>query len=549
MLVYFQGASIPKQLDSRILSLKSGKITYHLEKEITEEFFEPLNPKMIFLIASISRGNLSELNFKENTSKILELRQRIYNTKVFEVSDLSQEVDCEKINKLFKSETVALFDRDQYQIYFSKDISSRTKAEILSKYLFNNTSIISEVELILFFKEIEDLKKEFYTDDFESFRSSWDPYYYQKFEAFQKDILCKFGVVDITDSRWFIYSDSHRSEFLIDIFNSGKLQSLEDAIQSVKNSYQDEFNDFEIYLDWELDYKRIAEAICILKSIPEDKYDFSSSELINELNDISVKIGQEARLNEIEHILQKILISEGNRVTTEQKNNTELGLKVDRIFNQFLIQKSLKESSFEAEGSPNPEQSQMKKIKLIFQGKSVESECHESLETIGSNGEEQVLKYFIDEFLKLSELKRAGGINKVYEVIKEKLKNDSLNRYREDCLRVVSLDDELRKALIPLFYITMHHKYSFFDLIVYKTDIPTLIEVKSTKSTSNNSFIISISEVEAALQEPNYEIIRVTPEEMIFMGNPIKNLNEALDRITGENYSIKSQSFKFGFKR
>ncbi|MBL0031091.1 MAG: DUF3883 domain-containing protein [Bacteroidetes bacterium] len=68
----------------------------------------------------------------------------------------------------------------------------------------------------------------------------------------------------------------------------------------------------------------------------------------------------------------------------------------------------------------------------------------------------------------------------------------------------------------------MHHKFSYFDLIAYENHSPIIVEVKTTSSLNNDSFYISVAEVNEALKEPNYQIVRVTPNEIIFMGNPIK---------------------------
>ena len=109
--------------------------------------------------------------------------------------------------------------------------------------------------------------------------------------------------------------------------------------------------------------------------------------------------------------------------------------------------------------------------------------------------------------------------------------------------------NKLKKALIPFFYLTLHHQFSYFDLIVYKDDTPYVVEVKTTNNSNNNAFYISLAEVNEARKEPNYEIVRVTPTEILFMGNPIKDLDNKITGVQGRNYKLIPRTFKFEFSQ
>lgn len=78
---------------------------------------------------------------------------------------------------------------------------------------------------------------------------------------------------------------------------------------------------------------------------------------------------------------------------------------------------------------------------------------------------------------------------------------------------------------------------------------PVIVEVKTTQNNNSQSFYISSAEVEGAIGEPNYELVRVTPSEIIFMGNPIKELGNKLTSISGVNYKLIPRNYKFEFTK
>jgi hypothetical protein len=93
----------------------------------------------------------------------------------------------------------------------------------------------------------------------------------------------------------------------------------------------------------------------------------------------------------------------------------------------------------------------------------------------------------------------------------------------------------------------MHYKYSYFDLIAYKNNNPVLVEVKTTNGANNNRFFLSIAEVNAARTNENYEIVRVAPDSITFMGNPIKSMEEKIELVKGEKFSLIPRNYEFRF--
>ena len=91
----------------------------------------------------------------------------------------------------------------------------------------------------------------------------------------------------------------------------------------------------------------------------------------------------------------------------------------------------------------------------------------------------------------------------------------------------------------------MHYKFSSFDLIGYKDSKPILVEVKTTHSENNNNFFISIAEVNIATGNIDYEIVRVTPSSIHFIGNPIKMVEDKITAIKADTFSLIPRNYEF----
>jgi len=93
----------------------------------------------------------------------------------------------------------------------------------------------------------------------------------------------------------------------------------------------------------------------------------------------------------------------------------------------------------------------------------------------------------------------------------------------------------------------MHYKYSYFDIIAYKNGRPVIVEVKTTNGFNNNRFYLSIAEVNAARTNKNYEIVRVSPESIRFLGNPIRSLEGMIDLLKTDTFSLMPRNYEFNF--
>lgn len=551
LLNYFNGNDLPDELKKRKVTLSEGDIKANDKKEITTEFKDLLNSRMHYLLSAISNTNLSELNYKENSSRIKEIYELLDGCQVFECKKLSRDLICIEADLNFDNISDALCDRIEKKIYFKENCSKKNKAEVIAKYFFNNTSIASELELILFFKDLSELEVDFTKEDLSLFRKLWIKDYDKIFKEFQKEILN--GYIDEAadfPQNWYSYNKSDKSNIILKLYNENKLNDLEQKIDILKLRYENMFDDFKLDIDYSLNDTVISKMISFLESLETEK----NKDLINELKDLSKCIGIENRITEIE----RLLIEKYQYQSNVGLNDNEIGLtnqkldferKVSQILYKLPQINSFITETFSAKGVVKTESLTFRSKRLIFQGKGSTPDNEKYLEDTGATGEVQVLGYYIGEFLLLSVDKRVNAINQIYDVISKKLGDNSHLAFKEECLRNIEDDENLRKALIPYMYIALNHKFAYLDLVAYKNGKPTIVEVKTTQNNNNNSFYISKSEVDEAREEPYYEIIRVTQTEIIFMGNPIKELGDKLILASGDNYKLIPRNFKFEFSK
>jgi hypothetical protein len=89
--------------------------------------------------------------------------------------------------------------------------------------------------------------------------------------------------------------------------------------------------------------------------------------------------------------------------------------------------------------------------------------------------------------------------------------------FYKQCIQTVDHGDELRKALIPFFYIMLPYKFTYIDMFVWSgNNRPFMVELKTTRYSGNNTFKISSSEINAALANENYMIVRVSLDAINF---------------------------------
>jgi len=385
------------------------------------------------------------------------------------------------------------------------------------------------------------LLKEYEQEDIDSIMSGWLPGYSEKFASFQQEILDLFGMQEEIVPVWYNYHTGNRSKILIKVEQDGKLNLLDQVVKKVKlkDEYKDYFESFSI----KINRTHIEKQASRLLSMLENKTD---STINSEIENLSRRLGSEKRLAEIE---QEILTRypELQQVTSTpkiSKKQKELALKnkVQSILDKLPDMKQKAVNTIDLDGSYSNEQIPNQTKKLIFKGTALPNK--KALETMGASGEEEVLLLCINEFILMTDVKeRKKAIDEIYELLRKKVGDDSLAIYKDKCLNVIEDDIALQKALIPFFYVTMHHKFSYFDLIVYYENKPTLVEVKTT--TNRKNFFISAAEINLACGEDNYLIVRVTNDSINFLGNPIKEIEDSILFVKGDKFSLKPTGYEF----
>lgn len=547
VLCYFGNQNLPDYLKHFIVVPKKGEILI-ANKKININIKEEVEDKILYILLSISYSRNSEINYLDDDRDLQEIQKKIESLTIIEGNNLEQKIFF-KTDFVVSNKMYAFGGKKSEELYYEIDCNKKQIATGLSEFLFNNTSISESIELILFHKTCEDLKNEFDINDIEIIQKKWKKDYNKTFNSFQKKILSFFNVNQIKDEKWYIYNSSHKSDFLITVDINNQLQNLKEIIleQKSQKEFEGYFDTFNLEIDLNGIYERVSKIKLQLDLIEND----SKKEIQNEIDKLNLKLGCESEIEKIENKIKLLNFEQdasidNNKIETK-KQELVLEDRIDNIFNSMttLPSKTIEETILE--GSTKSLALLAKVKKTIFQNNGSNCQNNQDLEIMGASGEERVLYYFIQEFLKLNKEHRLKGINAVYNVLIRMLNKYPMEKYKSKCIEVIENDEELKKALIPLFYVAMHHKYSFFDLIVYKDDQPTLIEVKTTYTENNNKFFLSTAEVDAARGLINYEIVRDTPSSMIFLGNPIKLVEANLASIVGNNFTLTPRNYEFKF--
>ena len=545
ILCYYTGIDVPEYLKDKMATLKKGKINFDMIQHQKENLKERIEQRIVYLLISISHSKNSVKNYLDDNIDLGEIPKRLDRLEIIEVNQLQQEIIFNEIS-IPTQKDFAIDESDPGKIYFKSGASNIDKAQCIAEYLFNNSSIKELVELIVFYKENDDLKRSVENVDFEIINKKWKVDYAQKFVQFENEILSHFGNI-LIDEKWYIYNDKHRSTILIDLDNSGKLNELYQVVNSLKmkDEYQGYFDNFEIEID------RNEIEILAAKLISFLKIKDGMDELIQQIYKLSIQLGVENKLKKIENEIE-IEYDEykGFKSGKESLIAKEIRFdsKINEIFGKIGNNNSKKINSVTCNGNTVSAISiPINSKKIIFQQNGFGNNNVENLEIIGASGEEEVLIYFIHEFIKLSTEERRIGIDAVYKEVKAKTGNDLLLKYKDKCITVIDNDEDLKKALIPLFYITMHYKFSYFDIIAYQNKRSIIVEVKTTNGINNNRFFLSIAEVNAARTFENYEIVRVSPDSLRFLGNPIKSLEGKIELLKAETFSLTPRNYEFNF--
>lgn len=544
VLCFFNGKEVPDQLKNHLIDISTKGVEINNEQDITSDFKSELEPLIPFILIELSylNASISEKDYINNLEQVSEFQSKWNQLSIIQGDKLSVVLEYQKEEEHIKLEQSHSYH--ETSLYLDNSISKSQQAHAIAKHIFNVGSLSAKIELILFHKKSEELREEYNSNEVELITSRWLPNYDEKFQTFQSEILRQLGISDYTD-HWYVYNESNRSEILIRLEKQEKINQLIQVVSDlrVKEEYLGYFDHFRIQIDRSHIESKASELILLLEK------NHSVSEYISQLKALSKRLGIEEELDKLEDKIYKEYPElEPSKIHEKEKMDKEAELKrnnrIDNIYSQFNSKDEKQVEDFQCEGDVKTVPIPAKKKKIVFKGNTAENTEH--LETLGATGEEEVLIYFINQFIKIPNPNdRKNGIELVYALLQKKIGDDTHEVYKEACLKAISDNDDnaLKKALIPFFYVTMHYKFAYFDLIVYHENKATLVEVKTTNK--NKKFYLSIAEVDAARNFDNYLLVRNTADGIYFLGNPIKDVEDKITGISGDNFSLKPRGYEF----
>ncbi|MFZ3576177.1 protein NO VEIN domain-containing protein [Tenacibaculum finnmarkense] len=539
ILGYYLGKS--SIVKDKTITPTKGEIKF-LEKTEDIDIKNTILERLPFILINLSHSKNSEVNYLSEETNLSNLQIRFEKTSIYKCASLEQSMDY---SPLGHDMSLKAYAYNNNELFLSERATSSQRAQAICDYFFNNLNIKDQVELILFHKNLDNLKKETDSNELDRINRKWKPNYQEKFIAFQKDVLSIYGLKLEGNEAWYTYSKEHRNEFLIKLDENEKLSELESTINKLKNKYEGYFDTFKL----EIDYTHINNDIILLTDY------YKSARCRNELKtnlEILIKKGQKKVLG-IEPQIEK-LKGECPEIVKTSTSKEVLSSKIDELHSIQDIEdiykkiktenkKQIKQNNLDTSNKNNSE-IEINPKQIIFQGGSDSSKNGNNLEVTGASGEVEVLICLINDFIKLDIEDRKKGLEAIKIELHNHTKNNSFDEFAERCLGVVKDDDKLSKALIPLLYVAKKYKYANFDLITYKNNKATLIEVKTTNSIKNKRFFISIAEVNTARRHLNYEIVRVTPQAIIFIGNPIKKIDQNILEIKTTGFTLKPRNYE-----
>lgn len=540
LLCFFNGNEVPDGLKYLFIELNIKDVEINNQQDISEDFRASYEALIPFVLAEISYLNsrISEKDYIKNIDEIKSFQRYWNSITVISGDKLSILVEYQKDSEpLYLSQSYCFHDK---KLYFDNSISVSQKSEAIAKSIFNIGSLSAKIELIFFHKKPEDIKTEYNQEDINEIKKIWLPDYYKKFEAFQKLILEHFNYLYVENDLWYVYNDSHRSELLITLDSQNRLNELIQFVNDFKENedLREYFEGFNLEIDRSYIESKAGEILALNEALD------CNENIEIEVKKLSKRLGSEFRLNTIFNELQEKNPESQNKNIAVQKSekqkDIELNNRIDDILNKIPIQTSKEVQTLDLSGESVSQPIPIKKKKVIYKGEQLPD--NKILETLGASGEEEVLLFFINEFISNEKINRVDAINQVYELLKEKIGDDSLKKFKDNCIKEINDNEKLRRALIPFFYVTIHHKFSFFDLIVFYENEPTLVEVKTT--SNSKTFYLSIAEVEAARGKHNYIIVRNTSDCIYLLGNPIKSVEKELTYIKGDKFTLKARNYE-----
>ena len=541
ILAYYSGKSdLPPHL--KVIKPEKGDITF-FKKEEDNALKDRIKEKIYYILLTLSNSNHTSLDFLAEDSKLDELQQRFESLSIYQCEYLYQELQYGDIGS-DKSSRSYVVDNDHPNLYLSNLSTTTQKTKGICEFLFSNTSVSDQIELILFHKKDMELIKEYDKTELELIKRKWKPDYEEKFNEFQLKVLEPY-LIQIGDNlNWYRYDENNR--FLIELSENDKIDELQIRINTIKENYGDYFENFDLIID----YIHINHLFVKLKSY------FDSNQYEEELNTVFLSLAERVNKkqlgleNELKSLLEKvssinIVHEQNNEISAEEVHKLERTQEIENIYkkinngNKTIYDINLGNDEI-ASSIINP-----LTRKIFFNGEWSSTSSNSELEITGATGEVDVLILLIKEFIFLNKDERENALRSIIEELKKHLRDTTVfDGYADECINNLNDDDKLSKSLISLFYIAREYKYANFDLIGYRNGKPTIIEVKTTKNRVSSRFFISKAEIETALKYENYELVRVTNDSIYFMGNPFNKIKDNYVELEVNGLKLTPQKYE-----
>jgi hypothetical protein len=541
-------------LRGKILTFSEQRLRVTGGKDMTAHFRELLENRMFYLLLEISRTGLAA-DYFENPPRITELAQRLSFLKFEKVDKIQREISSEYFNEPILDDR--RFDTEGNRLYLLKELGYTGQAEAIARELFHNAQLAQTIELVLFLRPESSLEHEAQKHqglELELFQKNWITGFRQRFTKFIKKIMDAYGAdYPAGDPNWYRFNRSHQSKLIQEASDKGTLPILKEIIAVERVRFdKGVFAYFRLEIEENMYDGAIARLQLMLESLEGDE----AVRLKKLLPLLVGKLGIERKLAELEASIrlaypEAFSVPVSGQALQGQTEQVAVDANIEQIFQSIQNLKEKQQHNFTAANDQAVKAVPVKIKKVIFQGTSIPGEGRE---VTGASGEVDVLFLMIQHFLTLqTATERRRALKSVHQLILEKSQKEAgtiarHTAYYQSCLKHLTDDAALTKALIPFYYITLHHKFAFVDLFAWYEGLAMMIEVKSTISAGKNDFTISGTEVNEARATENYMIVRVTSDAIIFLGNPIYQIRDQLTQVNGSNFEIVPTAYNFKFR-
>jgi hypothetical protein len=542
-------------LRGKVLTFKEQRLEVGGVENATPYFRELLEDRMFYLLLEIQRTGVAT-DYFQNPRRIGELAQKLGILKFEKADSIQREISSEYFNEPILDQR--RYDSDGERLYLLKELGFAGQAEALALEFFENAQLAQTIELVLFLRPLSSLEQAAQKHqglELEIFQTNWIMGFRQRFTKFVKKITDAFGVPYPTgDPNWYRYNKSHQSKLIQEASNNGRLRELKEIIAVERVRFE---KGVFAYFRLEIEENMYDDAIAKLRLILQPLVGEAADRYRKKLAALVGNLGIERKLSDLETAInaaypEAFAVPVSGQALQGQSEQVAVDANIEQIFQSIQNLKEKQQQNFIANTDYSVKPMPVKIKKVIFQG---ETKPGIGSEVTGAGGEVDVLFLMIQHFLLIpTAVERKRALKAVHQLVLDKSKKDSgtvtkHTAYYQTCLKNISNDEVLTKALIPFYYVTLHHKFAFVDLFAWYDGRAMMIEVKSTNTPGKNDFTISGSEVNEARATADYMIVRVTSEAIIFLGNPIYQVRDELTQVSGSNFEIVPTAYNFRYKQ